>query len=350
MAANQRTAAAAHTATYTFQQPPRSAPTASLAAAPGDAADAANGRYRDPFSGKASQRANIMSDRRVVRGNTYAAQVMPLSAQAEMARAAQDAERMRKRHGKAGASTRGTAGAAAAAAMLDAQRTGTPTAVDGRRHMVMQTEQYLEELKDKVDVVAQEAQTDPMLDRPPTPLYVPLKTGRDAETQIEDGELFDFDTEADPVLDVIVGKTLEQAMLEVMQEEELEAMRQQQVEFEQRRKEEVLEAQRLEAAEKRKYEEKERRKKQEIGRIIRERETREKLSARMFSKAFLSTLESRVLARLEDEGWFHDAVEREVELDFMPWLMDQMDDELERQRKTKALVDELIRAAVLHQE
>lgn len=230
--------------------------------------------------------------------------------------------------------------------MTSTKRAATPEPVDGRKHMDMQTEQFLEELKDKADEVTQETQTDPMLDRPPTPNFVPFKTGRDAETQIQDGELFVFDTEVDPILDVLVGKTLEQAMLEVMQEEEIEAMRRQQMDFEQRRKEEVLEMQRLEAEEKRKFEEKERRKKQEVARIRRERETREKLCARMFAKSFLVNLDNRVFARLEDEGWFFDAVERDVELDFVPWLYDQMDKELDKHRKARRVMDDLIRAAV----
>lgn len=39
-------------------------------------------------------------------------------------------------------------------------------------------------------------QTDAFLPRPPTPLFVPPKRGVDAETQIVDDELFDFDFEA----------------------------------------------------------------------------------------------------------------------------------------------------------
>lgn len=279
-----------------------------------------------------------MHDRRVVRGNTYAAQVLPLSAQAELQRQEVQKENSSKR--PANASTK------KATPLEKEPRAMTPDAIDGRKHMDIQTEQYLEELKDKPDEVTQETQTDPMIDRPPTPLYVPFKSGRDAEAQIEDGDLFHFDTEVEPILDVIVGKTLEQAMLEVIQEEELELMRRQQMEFEQRRKEEALETQRLEAAEKRKFEEKERRKKQELMRIRREKETREKLGARMFAKTFLSSLENRVFARLQDEGWFHDSVEREVELEFMPWLMDTMDRELEKCRRARALVDDLIKASL----
>ncbi len=312
---------------YTFQQPPQK----SGIGAP---------QYRDPSQQKKGQPTNIMHDRRVVRGNTYAAQVMSLSAQAELQRAEKQNESA-TRKSQAGSKKNRSNNADGSH-----QRSTTPDAIDGRKHMDIQTEPYLEELTDKADEVTQETQTDPMLDRPPTPVHVPFKTGRDAETQIQDNDLFSFDTEVDPLLDVLVGKTLEQAMLEVMQEEELELLRQQQLEFEQRRKEEVLEAQRLEAAEKRKFEEKERRKKQEVARIQREKETREKLRARQFAKSYLTNLENRVFARLQDEGWFRDNVSHEVELEFFPWLMDQMDKELDNRHKARALVDKLIRSAV----
>lgn len=313
---------------YTFQQPPKSQP----------------GAYRDPKAASAGGKGNLMNDRRVVRGNTYAAQVLPLSAQAELQRAEKEADQRRKR--QLATSKKGGTSTGAYDDTANLRRPATPEAVDGRKHMDIQTEQYLEELKDKPDEITTETQTDPMLDRPPTPQYVPFKTGRDMETQIQPGDLFDFDTEVDPVLDVMVGKTLEQAMLEVLQEEEVELMRQQQMEFEQRRKEEVLESQRLEAAEKRKFEEKERRKRQEMARIRREKETREKLCARMFAKSFLTNLEHKVFARLQDEGWFHDGVEREVALDFMPWLYQQTDKELDRHRKARALVDDLVKQTV----
>ena len=60
----------------------------------------------------------------------------------------------------------------------------------------------MEELTDKVEENTVDTQTDPMMDRPPTPLFVPFKTGRDMETQIEDGDLFDFNFEVEPILEV----------------------------------------------------------------------------------------------------------------------------------------------------
>lgn len=41
--------------------------------------------------------------------------------------------------------------------------------------------------------------------------------------------MFDFDIEVKPILEVLVGKTVEQALMEVMEEEELASLRAQQV-------------------------------------------------------------------------------------------------------------------------
>lgn len=69
-------------------------------------------------------------------------------------------------------------------------------------------------------------------------------------------QLFDFDIECKPILEVIVGKTVEQSLLEVMEEEELANLRQQQRAFEELRNAELVEQQRLEEQERRHREEK----------------------------------------------------------------------------------------------
>ncbi|KAJ9472196.1 Flagellar radial spoke protein 3 [Diplonema papillatum] len=307
--------------TYTFQQKPQGI---------------GRGIYRDPAQTQHQGPINIHHDKRVVKGNTYAAQVLPLSAQMELQMAQKESERQKRK----------IAAEHKKKKQQEAKRSLTPEAVEGRRHIDMQTEQYLEELTDRIEEATAETQTDPMLDRPPTPRFVPSKSGRDAECQVEDGDLFDFDFEVQPILEVIVGKTMEQAMLEVMQEEELESMRQQQLEYEQRRKEEAVETQRLEAAEKRKYQEKERRKKQEQERLRREKATQEKLAARVFAKQFLQNTESKVFGQLDDEGWFYDSIEREVETSFMPWLHSAVESQLNGMRKTQSVVDDLVKAAL----
>lgn len=65
----------------------------------------------------------------------------------------------------------------------------TPEPVDGRKHIDIQTELYLEELTDRVEEADIATQTDAFLDRPPTPLYIPAKTGIDVATQILEGEV-----------------------------------------------------------------------------------------------------------------------------------------------------------------
>lgn len=101
---------------------------------------------------------------------------------------------------------------------------------------------------DRIEEADVQTQTDAFLNRPATPLFIPAKTGADVATQIEEGDvsffhmllvcvkistiifqLFDFDIEVKPILEVLVGKTVEQALMEVMEEEELASLRAQQV-------------------------------------------------------------------------------------------------------------------------
>lgn len=76
-----------------------------------------------------------------------------------------------------------------------------------------------------------EAQTDEFLPEVPPDQYQPQKTGIDSSTQVEDGEIFIFDREVEPILDVLVNKTLEQSMMEVEEEFEMEQMAEFRVEF-----------------------------------------------------------------------------------------------------------------------
>ncbi len=83
----------------------------------------------------------------------------------------------------------------------------SPEPVEGRKHIEVQTELYLEEitgqplsfylgylycycvLLDRVEEADVQTQTDAFLDRPSTPLFVPAKTGMDAATQIQEGDV-----------------------------------------------------------------------------------------------------------------------------------------------------------------
>ena len=67
------------------------------------------------------------------------------------------------------------------------------------------------------------------MDRPPVPLFQPKMPAKEncKSTQIFDADvdLFDFDAEVEPMLNVLCLKTLEQARMEVLEEEELTIMK-----------------------------------------------------------------------------------------------------------------------------
>jgi len=312
--------------TYTFASQPRAVPQRK--------------KYRDAAQNPRScfcgdgptQFGNIMYDRRVVRGNTYAQHTLPATAQPDPIEIQRQQENRRR--------------AIARKRAKDQLRPRSPDPVEGRKHIDVQTELYLEELSDRVEEADQECQTDAFLDRPPSPLFIAAKTGIDICTQIYEGDLFDFDVEVKPILEVLVGKTVEQSLLEVMEEEELANLRQQQRAFEELRNAELVEQQRLEEQERRHREEKERRMKQQREILRKEKETAEKIAARAFAQGYLADLVPSVFGTLSDNGYFYDPVERDVEQGFLPWLMEQVTAELDRSELGRLVLDGMLREVV----
>ncbi|XP_034036708.1 radial spoke head protein 3 homolog [Thalassophryne amazonica] len=288
-------------------------------------------KYREPPADQRDVKChygNIMYDPRVVRGNTYAKKVIPIKTQPDLVEI-QRQEAMRRK-------------AMARKREREQYRLRTPEPVQGRMHIDIQTDRYLEELSDIVVTADIQCQTDPFLDRPATPLFIPAKSGKDVSTQIEEGELFDFDSEVQPILEVLVGKTIEQSLLEVMEEEELACLRAQQRAFEVLRNAELAELQRLEERERRHTEEKERRLAQQREALQKERETAEKIAARAYSQQFLANLVPTVFTSLKNHGYIYDPVERDVETNFLPWLMDGVHNILERRNVARELLDNII--------
>ena len=208
--------------------------------------------------------------------------------------------------------------------------------------MDMQTEDFLEELTDKPVEMDMETQTQAFMDRPASPLFVPTRIGQDMVTQIMPGDLFDFDLEVEPILEVLVGKTLHVAMLELMQEEELEAIHRQQEEFELVRKIELAEVQRLEAEARRKAQEKERRVNQERKRVEEKRKLEEKIAAKYFAQQYLGSLHTNVFDMLQDQGYFYDPLQKEIEEIVMVDLLAGLRLQSDGYEAAQQLVDELI--------
>uniref|UniRef100_A0A8C6Z920 Radial spoke head 3 n=1 Tax=Nothoprocta perdicaria TaxID=30464 RepID=A0A8C6Z920_NOTPE len=301
----------AHAAPYSYCSEPRALP--------------ARAKYRAAPEGPVRY-ANLMYDRRVVRGNTYALQVLP--------GVRDPLEIQRQREARRRALFRKRA--------KEQMQPRTPEPVEGREHVHVQTELYLEEIRDRIVEVDVECQTDAFLDRPPTPLFIPAKTGRDVDTQIEEGELFDFDIEVKPMLEVLIGKTIEQSLLEVMEEEELANLRAHQRAYGELRNAELAEVQRLEEQERRYSEEKERRKRQRMEMLQKQKETTEKIAARAFAQRYLADLIPSVFNNLRESGYFYDPIERDIETEFLPWLMTEVEEALEKKVLGRTVLDSLI--------
>ncbi|KAM9679341.1 radial spoke head protein 3 homolog isoform 2-T6 [Dama dama] len=304
-------------ATYTYTSRPRALPSQRR-------------RYRDDLMQQAEEPVhygNIMYDRRVIRGNTYALQSVPLPGQPDPI----EIQRQQQARRRAFARKRAQ----------EQLRPHTPEPVEGRKHVDVQTELYLEEIADRIIEVDMECQTDAFLDRPPTPLFIPAKTGKDVATEILEGELFDFDLEVKPMLEVLVGKTIEQSLLEVMEEEELANLRASQYAYEELRNVELAEVQRLEEQERRHREEKERRKQQQWQVVHKHNETSQKIAARAFAQRYLADLLPSVFDSLRDGGYFYDPIERDIEIGFLPWLMNEVDKSMEYSMVGRTVLDNL---------
>ena len=203
----------------------------------------------------------------------------------------------------------------------------SPEPVPGRAHIRLQTDEYIENLTDKPPTQEVGIATEFYLDRPPVPLFQPKMPAKEncKETQIfdNDAELFDFDAEVEPMLNVLCLKTLEQARMEVLEETELAIMKHQKKQYEEVRNAELIEAQRFEAAEARVKAEKERRANQQKARKTQRKTAHQKHVSRVVAKKYLIGLKEHALTTLGAMSMLKTQLEVDIHGDVKPWLMAQ---------------------------
>ena len=118
--------------------------------------------------------------------------------------------------------------------------------------------------------------------------------------------IFPFFYYSEPLLQVLVGKVLEQAFQEVVEEEEIKAMREAREAMRERREEEERQVAEEEEKEQRRWEEKERRLRQERERRNQEKVVAEKVASVAFAHDFFKPLSSAIHASLQSAGFFVD--------------------------------------------
>ncbi|XP_023708505.1 uncharacterized protein DDB_G0292186, partial [Cryptotermes secundus] len=301
--------------------------------------EAINNSIQDKLDDGPVPYGNIMFDRRVVRGSTYAQHPMAqpkwnpyfgyakllsqTDGESQVARQQEARRRALARRRAQGQQTRNAR-----------RRLRTPPPVAGRKHENVQTERYLEEILNRPPESDASCQTDLFLDRAETPVYIPANNGLDVQTQIYPGDLFDFDLEVEPVLEVLVGKTVEQALIEVLEEEELEALRVQQRRFRELGEREKAEQQQ----DKRLREEKERRVELNTETARNQPETEQREAAAVLTQEYLADVLPPVLEGLKEAGYFIDEAKVGAEEGFMPWLISEVTQEINQMVTSRELL------------
>ncbi|KAG7392709.1 Radial spoke head protein 3 [Phytophthora boehmeriae] len=287
-------------------------------------------------NGNSERAQNLMFDKRVYRGSAYVMReetpetpgqgAGPRKVNKAAARAARNQQQQQQQ--------------------LQQQRPPTPPPVGGRFHMDVQTDNYLEELTDRNPEVDADTQTDALLDLHPPVSFVPTPSGVEAATQIDGGDLFDFDLEVEPILEVLVGKTLELGMLELLEEIELHEIRQRQELFEQARNAELAEVQRLEAEAKRRFAEKQRRLDEETTRLAAQAELEEKVAARASAKQYLASLHAQVFDTLVESGHFFDPLAKDIKQHFLPEMLESAAARANQLGASRRLLDTILADAL----
>ena len=170
-------------------------------------------------------------------------------------------------------------------------------------------------------------QTDP-LPEPPVPVLIwPEKTGIDVETQVNDGDLFNFTQEVKPLVSIIVSKTLEDSRREVLEEEEIKVMKEQQEKYKQFNEEDENKIKEIEKDENEKYEEMKKEKEDKIRRIEMTKDFQKKLYSRIKGKQYIKKILTETHSFLHERGLYKTKDANDFYTDLLPDLQNIADNQ-----------------------
>ena len=169
-------------------------------------------------------------------------------------------------------------------------------------------------------------QTDP-LPEPPQPLLIwQGKTGEDKGCQIEDGDLFNFDEEVQPLVHIIVSKTLEESRREVLEEEELRHIKEQQEKYKKLNDLNINRIKSIEDKERERFEEHNRKKELKLNRIKMTKIFQKKLQSRLKAKQYILKLKSDCYESLGQQKVFKNKQDNYYFTDLLPDLQSLVDE------------------------
>ena len=163
-------------------------------------------------------------------------------------------------------------------------------------------------------------QTDPLPPKPQEPLIWPEKTGIDVETQIEDGDLFNFDIEVEPLVHIILSKTLEDSRREVLEEEEIKEIKEQQEKYKNYNLDDQNRVNNIEDNEKKRYDDMKMKKENKLKRLNMTKIFQMKLSSRTIAKKYISKLMKDTKNALTERAVFKNPQNNDFFTDLLPDL------------------------------
>lgn len=180
-------------------------------------------------------------------------------------------------------------------------------------------------------------QTDVFVPKPPSPRYIPKKTGIDKITQIEDYDLFDYDVEVQPILNVLLNKSVEQACLEVEEEYELDQIRNYKFSYHKRRQAEKNE---WELEVKKEIQRiKQKNKALDTARIKRKQqfETIQKLQCLNVAKSFLANNFMQSMKLLVSKNHWPNTFKEQLNVQYKDWLYEAINKNLANKGNVREL-------------
>jgi hypothetical protein len=223
------------------------------------------------------------------------------------------------------------------------QMTYSPRGGPKRKNVEVFTDDMIDKLTDLPPYHDIETQTEYIIQKPVPDLSMPTYHGIPKETQIyPDENLFDFDYEAEPLLQVLLTRVLENSRMEVLEEEELYAMKTRQDFLLEKKDRELTDVQKLEQEER-----------DATGRNLRRKaaarevkmtkiKTHEHIVSRVFSLEYLKFVQRDTFSILTNQGLFIDDRESTIHAQFLPWLVDVTCENLHQAQKYEHIIENLI--------
>ncbi len=202
-----------------------------------------------------------------------------------------------------------------------------------------------QELDDRYNMI-DESQIEPdyYIDRPPSATYIPDEEGTDQGIQINnyDPDLFDYELEVEPILQVLVGKALEQARIEVIESHENAVLALANSKYKQQREAMLVQTQRVEARQGRRNDEIDRRNlQQRVEKTLQQGKEKRDI-ARVMSKQFLKYFKRDTLQQCKDLGLLRAKKSYSMDTHFVPALYQQIKLEMIESGDRNKFIEEVV--------